>query len=82
MNPPFLTLLQESFAKHASRPALVHAGRSWTYAELQEFVWTMAGCLQVIPLSKGDRVALCTGHKFAFLGAYLATLFAGGVPFL
>ena len=34
MNVPFLHALQETFAKHASRPALVHMGRTWTYAQL------------------------------------------------
>ena len=79
MSAPFLHILQETFAKHAARPALVHAGRTWTYAELDEQVRSVAVSLEVMDVAKGDRVVLCTSDKLSFLIGHLATLFAGAV---
>jgi malonyl-CoA/methylmalonyl-CoA synthetase len=76
---PFLRLLQESFAKHATRPALVHQSETWTYAKLGERIQGVAGLFKKMGLAPGDRVAVCTASKLSFLIAHLATLHAGAV---
>jgi malonyl-CoA/methylmalonyl-CoA synthetase len=56
-----------------------HRGRGCTYSELDTLAQRGAARLQSLGVAAGDRVALCTADKRAFLAAHLATLFAGAV---
>jgi malonyl-CoA/methylmalonyl-CoA synthetase len=76
---PFLHALQTTFRAQASRPALVHEGRTWTYGELEARAQHGATWLRSLGVAKGDRVVLCTSNKLAFLQAHLATLWAGAI---
>ncbi len=77
---PLLSLLKETFAKHASRPAIVYQDRTWNYSQLDERVRSVASLLQELGIAKGDRVALCLENKEAFLFSFLAALYGGAVP--
>jgi malonyl-CoA/methylmalonyl-CoA synthetase len=79
MADPFLHALQETFAKHAARPAVVHSGLTLRYGELDALVRHAAARLQALGAATGDRVALCTANKPAFLSHHLAALYAGCV---
>src|SRR5262245_1994851 len=72
--------LRATFARHAARPALSYAGRTWTYAELDAAVRSCAAWLQSLGIAAGDRVALFTPNKLPFLISHLGVMFAGGVP--
>jgi malonyl-CoA/methylmalonyl-CoA synthetase len=76
---PFLHALQEAFGKHAARRAVVVQQRIFTYTDLLAHAREGAGWLQSLGVCKGDRVAVCTPNKRAFLHAHLAALFAGAV---
>jgi malonyl-CoA/methylmalonyl-CoA synthetase len=75
----FLYELQATFADKADHVALIHRGRSVAYGELDVRARRCAAWLQQQGVAKGDRVALHTADKLAFLVAHLATLYAGGV---
>jgi malonyl-CoA/methylmalonyl-CoA synthetase len=79
MPAPFLDTLRTTFRDRASHPAVVHQGRTIAFAELAELARRGAGWLQGLGVRKGDRVALCTSDKLAFLLAHLATLQAGAI---
>src|SRR5947208_1864740 len=76
----FVHDLAEGFRKHRQRPALMHGGRTWTYAELGDTARRYAAWLQAIGTNRGDRVALFTPNKLPFLIGQLGVLFAGAVP--
>lgn len=60
--------------KTPGRIAIVHNGRHWTYAQLDDRVRRLAGALRELGVRRGDRVAyLGANHP-----AYLETLFAAG----
>src|SRR5262245_54511443 len=75
----FFDLLQESFAQHAARPACSKSVMTPRYYAVQGFAISSAAKLQIHGVQKGDRVALCTSNKRAFLANHLGVLFAGGV---
>jgi malonyl-CoA/methylmalonyl-CoA synthetase len=79
MNVSFFQLILDSFAHHPLRPAVIHDGRDFTYADLLARAREGAGWLQSLGVNAGDRVVICTAHKRAFLFAHLAALFAGAV---
>ncbi len=75
----FLDELHASFARHSARPALVYHGRTVTYGELETRAARCAAWLHGLGVRPGDRVALSSADKLAFLVAHLGTLLAGGV---
>jgi len=79
MTIPFLISLQEAFRANAARPAVVVQQRTYTYADLLAHAREGAGWLQSLGVCQGDRVAICTANKRAFLLTHLAALFAGAV---
>jgi malonyl-CoA/methylmalonyl-CoA synthetase len=79
MQNHFLQHLRSQFAQRAGQTALLHRDRSYTYGELEAQACSWAGWLQAQGVEPGDRVALSTPDKIAFLVAHLGTLFAGGV---
>lgn len=72
--------LQQSFAAHAQRPAILYRGQTITYAHLQEHAVNAAAWFQQLGVQPGDRVVLFTPDKLPFLIAQLGAMFAGGVP--
>ncbi|MBI1833009.1 MAG: acyl--CoA ligase [Planctomycetes bacterium] len=80
MTPPFLHLLQESFAKHASRPAVVCNDRAWTYAELGAEIRSVSVVLKAMEVGPGERVAVATVWKLSSLVVPLAAIYVGAVP--
>lgn len=78
--PHFLHDLRCTFARHASRPAIVHRERTWTYGELEVAATRGAAYLQSLGVTAGDRVALFTDQKLPLLIANLSVWLAGGVP--
>jgi malonyl-CoA/methylmalonyl-CoA synthetase len=80
MPMPFLKLLQDAFAERELRPAVVYQDRTWNYSQLDARVRCVAGFLQCLGATKGDRVALCMENKEAFVFSFLAALYAGAVP--
>jgi malonyl-CoA/methylmalonyl-CoA synthetase len=75
----FLQSLRASFARSPHRTALIYQERTYSYADLEARALDWAQRLQALGLEPGDRVALCTEDKLAFLEAHLGTLWAGGV---
>src|SRR5262245_42550639 len=76
----FLHDLRASFQAHTSRPALIYAGRTWTYGELESAARRSAAWLQTLGVQKGDRVVLFTPNKLPLLIGHLGVLFAGAAP--
>ncbi len=76
----FLHALYSSFETRTASPALHTHGRSITYRELKELVRNAAARLQSLGVNRGDRVAVCTCDKQAFLVSFLGAIFAGAVP--
>lgn len=79
MADTFADALHETFQTHATRPAVVHQGRTFTYADLLAYATEGAAWLHSLGVKPGDRVVLCTSDKLSFLLAHLATLFSGAV---
>jgi malonyl-CoA/methylmalonyl-CoA synthetase len=75
----FLNELRATFAVKAGKAALVHRGRTLTYAELEERTRRGAALLQSHGLERGDRVAVWTQARLPFLIAHLSILYGGGV---
>ena len=75
----FLHALQATFQRCVARPALTHQGRTYSYGDLDAIARRGAALLQRMGVASGDRVALCTSNKLAFLAAHLATLHAAAI---
>jgi malonyl-CoA/methylmalonyl-CoA synthetase len=75
----FLDELLSTFARQGARRALVYRGRTITYGELDALTERCAAWLHGLGVRPGDRVALSSADKLAFLVAHLGTLRAGGV---
>src|SRR5438094_1699490 len=75
----FLNSLCSAFADRGVRPAVVYRGRSCSYSELDSRARNCASRLQGLGVGKGDRVALLTANKLAFLVGHLGILYAGGI---
>src|SRR5206468_3994248 len=79
MGGHFLDELRSTFDRQARRPALAYRGRTLTYGDLDALAERCAAWLQGLGVGKGDRVALSSSDKLAFLAAHLGTMMAGGV---
>jgi malonyl-CoA/methylmalonyl-CoA synthetase len=75
----FLQQLRTQFVQRAGQAALLYRGQSYSYADLNRLAQCWAAHLQALGVEPGDRVALSTSNKLAFLGAHLGTLLAGGL---
>src|SRR5438874_2377774 len=74
-----LQLLQDSFARHADRPALAYHEHTYTYSKLDEDVRRAAVSLQTMEVKPGDRVVFSPQHKVISLIAHLTTIHVGAV---
>jgi malonyl-CoA/methylmalonyl-CoA synthetase len=75
----FLDELRETFAARAARAAVEWHGRAHSYGELERLALHAAALLQARGMGPGERVAVWTADRFAFLVAHLGTLFGGGI---
>ncbi|WP_431968901.1 non-ribosomal peptide synthetase [Actinacidiphila sp. bgisy160] len=74
----FHELFEERAARHPEAVAAVHAGRRWTYGELNARANRLAHALLARGLQTEDVVAVVTGRNLDWLAAVLAVLKAGG----
>jgi len=79
MSGHFLNELRTAFTAHARRPALLHRGRTITYAELASLVGSAAALWQAKGVRPGDRVAFYTADKLPFLIGHLGAIAAGAI---
>ncbi len=56
--PSLVALLEESFRKHAKRPAYRFMGKSFSYEQIDDLSRAFAAYLQGLGLARGDRVAV------------------------
>jgi len=72
---------KQSVARTPDRLAVVDlaSGREYTYDELSEAVYSVADALSSRGITKGDRVAICTGNRPEHVITYLATQCVGAV---
>jgi malonyl-CoA/methylmalonyl-CoA synthetase len=75
----FLDELRATFADRAAHTALEYRGRAYSYGELESLVGGGAATLRRLGMAPGDRVAVSTADRLAFLVAHLAVLLGGGV---
>ncbi|MFF3946436.1 amino acid adenylation domain-containing protein [Streptomyces sp. NPDC001902] len=74
----FHELFEERAARRPEAVAAVHAGRRWTYGELNARANRLAHALLARGLRAEDVVAVVTGRNLDWLAAVLAVLKAGG----
>ena len=77
--PSLVTLLDESWRRHAQRDAAVCMGARLRFRELDELSLALAAWLQRQGLAKGDRVALMMPNLPQYMVAIAAVLRAGCV---
>jgi long-chain acyl-CoA synthetase len=72
-------ILPRAAQRFGSKPALVTAARTLTYAELHDLCDRVAGGLQELGVRAGDRVSLYSLNRWEWVVAYHAALRAGAV---
>jgi long-chain acyl-CoA synthetase len=74
-----VALLDESFAKHASKAAYSFLGKDFLFSDIDRQSTALAGYLQSLGLARGDRVALMMPNVPQYPVAVAAVLRAGFV---
>ena len=77
--PSLVALLDESFKKHATKPAYRFMGKTIGFAEVDDASRALAAYLQSLGLDKGDRVAIMLPNVPQYPVAVAAILRAGYV---
>ncbi len=77
LNP--VDLLARAASMYATKTAVVHGTRRYSYAELGERAWRLANALRAAGLRKGDRVATLLPNCPAMLEAHFGVPAAGGI---
>jgi long-chain acyl-CoA synthetase len=72
-------ILARSAARFGSKPALVAAGRTFTYRQLHDLCDRVAGGLRELGVRPGDRVSLYSPNRWEWVVAYHAALRIGAV---
>jgi long-chain acyl-CoA synthetase len=72
-------ILARAAARFGSKPALVAAGRTFTYRQLHDLCDRVAGGLRELGVRPGDRVSLYSPNRWEWVVAYHAALRAGAV---
>src|SRR5208282_3090322 len=72
-------ILARSAARFGAKPALVAAGRSFTYRQLHDLCDRAVGGLRELGVRPGDRVSLYSPNRWEWVVAYHAALRAGAV---
>ncbi|MCK6433911.1 MAG: long-chain-fatty-acid--CoA ligase [Burkholderiaceae bacterium] len=70
-------LLDESFTRHAGRPAAVCLGAQMRFGELDDYSQALAAWMQARGLARGDRVAVMMPNLPQYMVAIAAILRAG-----
>jgi long-chain acyl-CoA synthetase len=76
---PLPHFLQESAQSFPQNVAMVFAGKSFSYRELQEYVNALANALISLGVQKGDRVALLLPNSPPYIVGYYAILKVGAI---
>lgn len=85
--PQDLAPVQETIWQQLQRQAetqpdavgLNFLGKNWTWAQLRDDALAMAGALQALGVSKGDRVILFTQNSPQYVMGFHAVMYCGGV---
>lgn len=72
-------LLTRGARDHPDRPAIIVAGRAWSYAEIADGAQAVARGLLRSGVGTGERVLLALPNSAEFFLAFFGTLIAGGV---
>ncbi|GBO55460.1 long-chain-fatty-acid--CoA ligase [Pseudanabaena sp. lw0831] len=72
-------LISETAAKYADKPAIVFAGKTWTYRDFDRQVQNYATNLDRLGIKKGDRVAVQLPKCVEFLFFHFAILSIGAI---
>ncbi len=72
-------LISEIAAKHADKPAIIFADKTWTYRDCDRQVQSYAAHLDRLGIKKGDRVAVQLPKCIEFLFCHLAILAIGAI---
>lgn len=72
-------LISETAAKYPDKPAIIFAGKTWTYQEFDRQVHNYAMNLDRIGIKKGDRVAIQLPKCIEFLFLHFAVLSIGAI---
>jgi malonyl-CoA/methylmalonyl-CoA synthetase len=75
----FLDDLRATFADRTAHTAVVWRGRAYSYGELERLALAAGALLRDSGMGPGERVAVWTADRFAFLVAHLGVLLGGGV---
>jgi acyl-CoA synthetase (AMP-forming)/AMP-acid ligase II len=75
----FLEHLERNRRERAEHPAILHEGRSVTFADLDRSVNRMANALLSLGVAKGDRVTLVLGNSVEWVVAAFGALKAGAI---
>lgn len=75
----FLDDLRATFASRSAHTAVEYGGRAHTYGELERLALAAGALLRDRGMGSGERVAIWTADRFAFLVAHLGVLLGGGV---
>ena len=75
----FLDDLRATFADRTAHTAVEWRGRAYSYGELERLALAAGALLRDRGMGPGERVAVWTADRFAFLVAHLGVLFGGGV---
>ena len=71
--------LRTTFANRTARTAVEWRGRAYSYGELERLALAAGALLRERGMAPGERVAVWTADRFAFLVAHLGVLLGGGV---
>ncbi|MGE0802010.1 MAG: AMP-binding protein, partial [Lautropia sp.] len=72
-------LLEEQASRRPNSPALFHAGRQYSYGELQAAARSVAKSLLELDVRRGDRVAAWLGNQPEWLSMCLGAAYVGAV---
>ncbi len=73
------SLLYATARRQPQAPALITAGRTWSYRELDDYAGRFAACLQRSGIGAGERVTLWAPNSAAWVAVYHGALRAGVV---
>ena len=78
-----LRSLVDAISEHGDQPAVLALHKEeierWSYAELADQAWRLAGGLSETGVGRGDHVALLAANRPEWIAACLAVIGAGGV---
>jgi len=72
-------VLEDSNVRHPDKTAILYAGESYTYAQLEAASQALAGGLLAQGLRPQENVLLCLGNRIETVCAFWGVLKAGGV---